>query len=1073
MSLGTPLESFPRTRMSTAIRTSLSLLVLGAMTWDNRAYAQDTGDADDDEAAEEAVLEEVVVTGFAGSLRSAQAIKENSDVLIDSITAEDIGALPDNSVTEALQRIPGVSINRFAAGRDPDHFSVEGAGVVVRGLTYVKSEINGRESFTANNGRGLSFADIPAELLIGVDVVKSLTADRLEGGIAGTVNLRTRKPFDSQENILAFGAEATYSDFIEETTPSVNVLGSYLWSTDAGDFGILGSLVYSQIKSRADKVQISNFANRTLYSSGDVVDYGNGETPVGQVYFPRGAVAGSQEFDRERYGYAASMQWRSPDETMEATAEFLRSDAREAWTERTVEIATDNVSAGGADGTCANDPNGICDSRAVPGTTIEFDDSDIFDNGYITGPTGWRDDQWSGNPRTPTYGLQSNNIARAVDQKFVTDDYSLNLKWFVTDDWALSFDYQHVDSTVENLDAGIWASTFQNARIDMNGNSIPNVEFTPPILCTDAPSNTCATYFTGEHASFADPYNSFWRSAMDHIEDSDGDLDSYRIDASRVIDNSDWMDGIQFGYRYADRDQTARFSTYNWGALSEIWGAGGPVWLDNPVSSQGAGFEQYAFPDFMNGETASPIGADGRLFYAGDITGNYADYVAFANMIANTWNPAGAQDTWESLADRVGVVAGTPFLPNEINPVREKNHAAYISMKFSFELGNGSELLGNAGVRYTETNRKATGFEVFAFQEYTSEEACLAPLEPGQSRSTFCSLPAEVRQDARDYSNGAMLPTTYDLDYDFWLPSLNLLWRLREGLQFRASYFQGVAPPDFGLTRAYFPINLQTNAEDIEAGGGRPVGRFNAGNPDLLPVESDNYDVTAEWYFADLGQLTFAVFYKELDNIRTNDIQRRTFTNNGATFDGIVTTAVNSPETGKIKGFEVAYQQQYKFWDGWLGGFGLNANYTYVDSSNVPQSTLSETDPDVAADNQSTVDTGLLPLEGLSEHTVNLQPFYEYGKWSARLAYAWRSEFLLTVRDVIVPFQPIMHEETGQLDASLFYQINDSLRIGLQGVNLTQEVLKTSAVLTDELLEAPRSWYLNDRRYSLVLRGSF
>ena len=291
--------------------------------------------------------------------------------------------------------------------------------------------------------------------------------------------------------------------------------------------------------------------------------------------------------------------------------------------------------------------------------------------------------------------------------------------------------------------------------------------------------------------------------------------------------------------------------------------------------------------------------------------------------------------------------------------------------------------------------------------------------------------------------------------------------------QFRASYFEGVAPPEFGLTRAYFPVTLSTQEEDIEAGGGRPIARISAGNPDLLPVDSKNFDVTAEWYFADVGQLTLALFYKELDNIRTNDIQRREFTNNGATFDAIVTTAVNSKETGKIKGFELAYQQQYQFTEGWLGGFGLNANYTYVDSSNVPQSTLSETDPDVAAGNQSTVDTSLLPLEGLSEHTVNIQPFYEYGKWSARVAYSWRSEFLLTVRDVIVPFQPIMNEATGQWDASVFYQLTDSLRIGLQGVNLTQEVIQTTAVLDDNLLTGPRSWFMNDRRFSLSLRGNF
>jgi TonB-dependent receptor len=583
MSRGIPLTGFSRNKLSQAIFASLPFIVFGSLAWDNHALAQEPDDLVDAEPGEqseeeiidesEETIEEVVVTGFAGSLRTSQAIKENSDVVIDSITAEDIGQLPDNSVTESLQRVPGVSINRFAAGRDPDHFSVEGSGLVVRGLTYVKSEINGREAFTANNGRGLSFADIPSELLLGIDVVKSLTADRLEGGIAGTVNLRTRKPFDSEDNIFAFTVEGTYSNFIDETTPSYSALGSYRWTTSAGDFGILGSYVYSQIKSRADKLQISNFAERTLYSSGDVIDSGNGEVPVDTVIFPRGAVAGTQNFDRERHGYAASFQWMSPDGSKEATAEFLRSDARETWNEFTMEIATDNVTNNG-------------DSRAVPGTGFEFDSSNVFDNGYITGPTGWRDDQWSGDPRTPVFGLQSNNIARQVDQKFVTDDYSLNFKWFITPDWGMSLDYQHVKSTVDNLDAGIWASTFQNARIDLNGTSPGVVQFTPPILCTDPPSNECPTYFTQGHESFTDPYNSFWRSAMDHLEQSDGTLDSYRIDFSKTFDEEGWLSAIQFGYRYADRDQTARFSTYNWGSLSEIWGSGGPVWLDEAPANQ-------------------------------------------------------------------------------------------------------------------------------------------------------------------------------------------------------------------------------------------------------------------------------------------------------------------------------------------------------------------------------------------------------------------------------------------------------------------------------------------------------
>src|SRR5262245_3679014 len=116
----------------------VSALALGAIAVGGPAYAQDA----QDQNAQENTEDEIVVTGIRGSLRSSQEIKRDADVFVDSITAEDIGALPDRSVSEALQRVPGVAIDRFAAGVDPDHFSTEGSGVVIRGLNFVRSELN-------------------------------------------------------------------------------------------------------------------------------------------------------------------------------------------------------------------------------------------------------------------------------------------------------------------------------------------------------------------------------------------------------------------------------------------------------------------------------------------------------------------------------------------------------------------------------------------------------------------------------------------------------------------------------------------------------------------------------------------------------------------------------------------------------------------------------------------------------------------------------------------------------------------------------------------------------------------
>jgi hypothetical protein len=135
---------------------------------------------------------------------------------------------------------------------------------------------------------------------------------------------------------------------------------------------------------------------------------------------------------------------------MQAAFQYLRSESRSQWTEHAIEIATDNVTSQG-------------DSRAVAGTTFGYDDRGVFTNGTITGTTGWRADQNGPDPRTPIDGLQSNNIRRDVDQTYLTSDYGFNFKWTPNENWGVLFDAQHVDSKVNNLDVGLWASTFQNA----------------------------------------------------------------------------------------------------------------------------------------------------------------------------------------------------------------------------------------------------------------------------------------------------------------------------------------------------------------------------------------------------------------------------------------------------------------------------------------------------------------------------------------------------------------------------------------------------------------------------------
>ncbi len=1055
------------------------------------AFAQDAAAST---AQTEEAADDIVVTGYRQSIENAQSRKEDAETIIDSVTAEDIGALPDRSVTETLQRIPGIAINRFAAGVDPDHFSVEGSGVVVRGLTYVRSEFNGREAFTANNGRALGFADVPSELLGGVDVIKSPSADQIEGGIAGIVNLRTRLPFDHNGFLLAGSMEYNYSDFAERLSPTGALVISNTWDTGIGRIGILGSVSYSQLFSRSDRLQVSSFRSRPVFSDGtrtDVIPFGTA-TQRGSALFPRGAVLGNQEFDRQRFGLAAAAQWESPDERASATFQFLRSDARQAWTEHTVEIATDNVASNG-------------DSRAVAGTSLNFDPTGLFSSGFITGPTGWRNDQVTGDVRTPVRGLQSNNIRRDREDRAVTTDYAFNFRWQASDRLSFNVDYQHVDSFVNVIDNSVFNSSYQDAFIRLNGAGLPEVQFRPPQNCVNPVAGVCPgapgsnggtigfddddnpSYLSGTRNSYSDPFNTFWRSAMDHIEESDGNSDSARFDAELSFPEEDggFLRSIRAGIRYADRDQTARFSTYNWGVLSEQWGNNGPVWLSDPVDgnpntdggSPSTAYEPFCFDNFFRGAAGSPLNGGCRLFSNINGARDYSTLIGVARGVNLEWDGGNG---WRPLGQRGGVIPGTPFLPGEVNSQSETNRAAYVMARFGHEFSDDVTLTGNIGIRYAQTRRISPGFlQVSSNSSNIPTEAVCASVLAGQAPPPFCTFTPAQRQAARNFLNGAFVPNDQTLTYDDWLPSANLRLQLGGGLQFRAAYFEGLAPPDFGFVRNFFNVTGLDAVQNRDAAGNlvpnsfRIQSTFNAGNSQLQPIRSQNFDLTAEWYFDDVGQLSIAAFHKRLTGVLTNDIRRVPITNNGATFEGVVTSPVNSTDTGEITGFELSYQQVYDFLPGFLSGLGLQANYTFIESSGVPQSTLSATDPDVSAGQQPSISGDNFPLAGLSRHSINITPFIDIGGFSARASYNWRSSYLLTLRDVITPFDPIFQRAYGQLDASVTYRFTDNLTVGIQAVNLLNSQTITEAAVLDgagDVRRVPRGWYVNDRRYTAVIR---
>src|SRR6185437_2356918 len=167
-------------------------------------------------------------------------LKKNAGTIVDAVSATDIGAFPDKSAAAALERLPGITVNSLQSNDDSSHPSGEPTGVLIRGLPQVRTESDGRDTCSADSGRGLNFNDISPELLKRIEAYKNQTADMIEGGLVGTVNPATRVPFDHRGPILVAYAEGAYDDRSTRLTPDWSVLGSDAWSTDIGRFGLLG-----------------------------------------------------------------------------------------------------------------------------------------------------------------------------------------------------------------------------------------------------------------------------------------------------------------------------------------------------------------------------------------------------------------------------------------------------------------------------------------------------------------------------------------------------------------------------------------------------------------------------------------------------------------------------------------------------------------------------------------------------------------------------------------------------------------------------------------------------------------
>ncbi len=1036
----------PYEKVSHKLKLAMSSAVVALMMVPV-AYAQDS-------VIEETDDDEIVVTGIRQALKDARDLKRDADTAIDSITASDVSTLPDLSVAEALARVPGVVVQRFSLGGSEGDFpSPEGGGNLIRGLTLVRSELNGRDSFSANGGRALDFGTIPPELIGAVDVYKNNSADLIEGGIGGTVNLRTLEPFDRSDTVAVVTVDGTYTDLRDEITPDVSVILGDRWDGNDGEFGLLGSFSHSELKSDLHGFQIGQVVPITIDT---------GET----IGIPGGFQLRTNDVDRERQSYYLAGQWKNNEGTLQATAKYARIENEVATNERTLEwfaqgepgdwdstsllpgFTTQPFSSAGLAQCNGNgDPTPL-----TPNCEVTQAVTGLYSSGVISNDL--RD--WIGADGAPFTNL---GITRFDES--MTDDVSLNVKWRPADQWYVNLDWHKTSASFDRVE--LWGGTRFFSNFEFN----PDLDNPSVTLVPTENNNVNRRFADGSQAvwggsaplsgDISDPSNAFLLFAADTFQQNEGEMSAWRGDVEYEFADDGWFDAIHFGARTATREQINSQAGLNWAAVAPPWdGETGNTYL--PTSElTGFNAEIVDFSDFFRGGVVN--GPSQVVFADRDLL---QDYDAWVAMLASQGTIAQRrQDDGDPQFGDWSPIGGLGSRLGDPGTVKEKTNSLYARLDFGNEFDNGMSLDGNVGLRYTETD--VSGIGGLEYIDIGSLDAqTLAP------ETTAYFGQADTETSGKFNSS------------EYWLPSVNLKWNLNEEMLIRFGASKNITRPNIAQlnsNQVVWPsLNFITDTTqtpptitDVVPTNINVAG----GNPNLKPIESWNVDLSYEYYFGDDNFLSASVFYKDI----TNNIIQEAEILGQETLDGvqvpITFTGDVNQDQAELAGFEIAYQHFFDNLPGILSNTGIQANYTYIDAKTNPPTPIIDANGDGQPDSfERILRYGVDDFLGLSNHAANVIGIYQDDQMEFRLAYNWRSEYLSSYRDFVTG-NPIFQTDRGYLDGSFKFDFSDKLQFRAQVANILDTKANAEQQIDAEGQRFGRTSFLGDRRIKIGLRYSF
>ena len=976
-------------------------------------------------------IETVVVLGVRGAEQRALDLKKNASSIQDSIAAEDIGKLPDVTIADSLQRITGVQIDRSGG---------EGSSVNIRGLPQVGTTLNGESFMTAGSIVSVqpNFSDIPSQLFAGADVVKSPTASMLNGGITGTINLKTRRPLDLDNGWTVSGSlDGVHGFTSNKWDPEFNSLIGY----NHENWGLQASVSYADVtmensqdgmdwyggqlfgENAASANEYNGFVGaysggtlpselKILNAAGDVDVDGDGK--AGSVFYgSQDFTAYDREIERQRLGFNLSGQViLAPG--LKLTADFFYTSQDQY--QRTSGYQLESASWIGA--------------SFIPLKTR--------DTGVKASP-----DYNSGDPQLEYYTTQvykkyigdldtySENAATKTSSR----NYNMQLDYDNGGNFTASLRGIYADASERLMNSYVQFTQADGAIWNSQGGAYSGTTtYHLPASAGGDRIFNAKGYVENSTSAIIDMRGDHLKITMpDNVLASINSKDAWALKTVSSENNYDRNSNMtvlrgdahyQFGETGFRLDGGFRFSRRN--AENRTFDLDAPVYAGTGASESGGCYVHYKAADVvMNGG-----GVDGACT-AGDANGYYVANTYAGYSMASSSLPSIVTDNIKNYKN-ISDVKGIAFY--NLNPKAMDNVFEFQDTLYPGEIEN-----VNPGATWKVTATQYSGY----FQG-SMDGNFIVPYSINAGLRiihTDLGITQHLVGDPKAYGLYATDKGTVVTDRGFtnYLPTVNASFDLIDKLKMRLAYSKNMQLLDLnewggGLTLGY-SLDTTTNIFRVQSGN-------QDGNPYLDPWRSSNYDVSFEYYFNKSSMVNLALFYIDMDSwISTDSTTRCDLPDQ----DGVVRNrcvTITGPTQGRgknLKGVEVGYKQAFDFLPGIWGNLGTELNFTFSPSN---------VGTDMAGKK--------IMFQDNSEKQANMILWYQDDKFQARLAGNYRSKRAVSSNFGGIVGMEEYQKATFYLDASASYDYNAHLQFYLQGTNILGEEEHYYLVWTDQKADTTR-----------------